>query len=219
MTPDDVPDLSWMPWVTAGIAVVFVVIALVITVVVLRFVRSSMRSTVNPLVNSAMSSMAGTAFPGQQPSGLRSTGRMALADILSLTQTGTMVNYHPMMVIGLHVHGAGMTPFDVEHRTAVPVSRQPLLHHRRVAVVADPGSHEVDIDWQATAAIVGSVPMRISSQTGETYDLTGQAEPILEIFEILRRNGISTQGAIDLRSEPRVRDEVAAVARRFAQQQ
>ncbi|MEE3851142.1 SHOCT domain-containing protein [Gordonia sp. LSe1-13] len=206
-------DQDWMLWVGLGITALFVVIAIIITVVVIRSVRS-VRGTVDEHLG-VLAPMTGRANAShvRQP-GL--DGRMALADVTSFTQTGTEINHHPLMVIGLRVGGDGIAPFDVQVKTAVPISHQALLHRRRVAVRADLRTRVAEIDWQATAAIAGSVPMTISSEDGTTYDLTGQAEPLIEIFEILRRNGIPTDGSVDLRSNPEERDEVSQVARRYS---
>ncbi len=51
-----------------------------------------------------------------------------------------------------------------------------------------------------------------------TYDLSGRAGPLMEIMPILQANNIPLNHLVDLRSNPAVSQQVAAVIRRAAVQ-
>ncbi|GAB91562.1 SHOCT domain-containing protein [Gordonia rhizosphera] len=187
----DAPDTEWMLWTGLAVTVLDVIVAAAISWVAYRSRVTSAR--------------------------LHATGRMAVADITAIEPTNVEINDQPLMKLGLHIRGGGVVPFDDEKRMVVPAFQQPMLHRRMLAVVVDPETNEYEIDWQATALLTGSVPARFtSSEDGRTYDLTGQAEPLLEILEILRQHGITTTGPIDLRSNPAARQSVMNVVRSYA---
>jgi hypothetical protein len=54
------------------------------------------------------------------------------------------------------------------------------------------------------------------AEDNKTYDLSGQAVPLMEILQILKANGIGMKNMIDLRSNPAARAQVQAVVRRAA---
>jgi hypothetical protein len=54
------------------------------------------------------------------------------------------------------------------------------------------------------------------AEDNKTYDLSGQAGPLMEILQILKANGIGMNNMIDLRSNPAARAQVQAVVRRAA---
>jgi pyruvate/2-oxoglutarate dehydrogenase complex dihydrolipoamide acyltransferase (E2) component len=54
------------------------------------------------------------------------------------------------------------------------------------------------------------------AEDNKTYDLSGQAGPLMEILQILKANGIGLNNMIDLRSNPAARQQVQAVVRRAA---
>jgi hypothetical protein len=54
------------------------------------------------------------------------------------------------------------------------------------------------------------------AEDNKTYDLSGQAGPLMEILQILKANGIGLNNMIDLRSNPAARAHVQAVVRRAA---
>ena len=54
------------------------------------------------------------------------------------------------------------------------------------------------------------------AEDNRTYDLSGQAGPLMEILQILKANGIGLNNMIDLRSNPAARAQVQAVVRRAA---
>jgi hypothetical protein len=57
------------------------------------------------------------------------------------------------------------------------------------------------------------------AEDNKTYDLSGQAGPLMEILQILKANGIGLNNMIDLRSNPAARQQVQAVVRRAASAQ
>lgn len=186
----DEPGIEWMLWTGLGVTLLDVTIGVAVA----------------------------WAAAGRQgrSSRLKATGRVAIADIISIEQTSVQINDQPLMKLGLHIHGDDMVAFDVEKRVVVPVFQQGLLHARRLSVLVDPVSNDFEIDWQATALLAGSVPARFTSVAdGKTYDITGQPEPLAEIIAILHRYGVPAGGTIDLRSNPAAREEVLDVVRGF----
>jgi pyruvate/2-oxoglutarate dehydrogenase complex dihydrolipoamide acyltransferase (E2) component len=57
------------------------------------------------------------------------------------------------------------------------------------------------------------------AEDNRTYDLSGQAGPLMEILQILKVNGIPLNQMVDLRSNPALRQQVVAVVRRAGAQQ
>ncbi|MDL9944834.1 SHOCT domain-containing protein [Gordonia sp. ABSL11-1] len=187
----DEPGTGWMLWTGLGVTLLDVVIALFI---------------------------ARLSIGGQQRTArLRTTGRMAIAEIRGVEQTNVQINDQPLMKLDLHIHGDGISSFETQKRTVVPIFQQPMLHRRVLAVLVDPATNEFEIDWQATALLTGSVPARFtSSEDGRTYDMTGRTEPLIRILEILRQHDVSTSGSIDLRSNPHARQAVMEIVRAYA---
>ena len=65
--------------------------------------------------------------------------------------------------------------------------------------------------------IDGLVPATFTiAEDNRTYDLSGQAGPLMEILQILKANGIGMNNMIDLRSNPGAGAQVQAVVRRAA---
>lgn len=59
------------------------------------------------------------------------------------------------------------------------------------------------------------VPAQIAvAEDHKTYDLSGQAGPLMEILQIYQANNMPFGGTVDLRSNPAVRQQVLAVVRR-----
>ncbi|MEY1674176.1 MULTISPECIES: SHOCT domain-containing protein [Gordonia] len=187
----DAPDTEWMLWTGIGVTVLDVLLG----------------------VGIAWFNYRG----GAKLERLRAAGVMGVAEITSIGQTGVEINDQPMMKLGLRIRAAGLATFEVSTRKVVPYYQQPLLSARRLAVMVDPETQDFEIDWQATALLAGSVPARFTSEEdGRTYDLTGQAEPLGEILQILGRHGVAGSGVIDLRSNPEARAEVMDVVRGWA---
>ena len=65
--------------------------------------------------------------------------------------------------------------------------------------------------------VAGVMPANFTiAEDNRTYDLSGQAGPLMEILQILKANGIGLNNMIDLRSNPAARAQVQAVVRRAA---
>src|SRR6185369_15346954 len=78
-------------------------------------------------------------------------------------------------------------------------------------------TQEYRIDWERSALVNGLVPAQFTmAEDNRTYDLSGQAGPLMEILQILKANGIGLNNMIDLRSNPAARAQVQAVVRRAA---
>ncbi len=79
---------------------------------------------------------------------------------------------------------------------------------------------EYQIDWERSGLVSGMMPATFTiAEDNRTYDLTGQAEPLMEILQILKANNIGLNNMIDLRSNPTARQQVQEVVRRAAARQ
>ncbi|MDZ7882703.1 MAG: SHOCT domain-containing protein [Mycobacterium sp.] len=151
---------------------------------------------------------------------LEAHGVLGLAQIIGMAETNTRINDRPVVKLNLRVAGPGITTFDVEDRVIADVTRLAMLTARRLAVLVDPATSEFQIDWERSALINGHVPATFSiAEDNATYDLSGQAEPLMEILQILKANGIGMNSMVDLRNNPGARAQVQAVVRRAAAQQ
>ena len=65
---------------------------------------------------------------------------------------------------------------------------------------------------QVVVATTGIAPRQLD-EDGKTYDLSGQAAPLMDIMRILKANNIPVQGTIDIRSNPAVRQQVMQIVR------
>jgi len=148
---------------------------------------------------------------------LEQSGVLALAQITGMSDTNTRINDQPLVKLRLHITGPGLTPFDTEDRVVASVTRLPLITGRRLVVLVDAATGSYQIDWERSALINGLVPAQFTlDQDNRTYDLTGQAEPLMEIMQILKANGVPMSGMIDIRSNPALRQQVMSVVRRAA---
>ena len=101
----------------------------------------------------------------------------------------------------------------------VDISKQAIVTARKLVVLVDPNTRDYEIDWQASGLIAGVVPAQFSiAEDNKTYDLSGQAGPLMEILQIYERTTCPLSGTVDLRSNPAVREQVLAVVRRAAEQ-
>jgi hypothetical protein len=120
--------------------------------------------------------------------------------------------------VDLHIAGPGFA-FDDRKRVTVDISKQAVVTRGKLVVVVDPNTRKYEIDWQASGLIAGLVPAQFSiAEDNKTYDLSGQAGPLMEILQIYKTNNLPISGAVDLRSNPAVRQQVVAVVRRAAGQ-
>jgi hypothetical protein len=151
---------------------------------------------------------------------LEQSGVLALAQITGLTETGTWVNNQQVVKVHLHITGPGLTPFDSEDRVIASVTRLGNLNARKVVVVVDPTTGKHRIDWERSALVNGLVPAQFTlTEDNRTYDLSGQAGPLMEILQILKANNVPLNQAGDIRSNPALRQQIQAVVRRVAAQQ
>src|SRR5262249_30103643 len=151
---------------------------------------------------------------------LEQHGVLALAQITGLTETGTRINDQPLVKVDLHISGPGMVPFDSQDRVIASVTRLGNLTARKLVVLVTPTTQQYQIDWERSALVNGLVPAQFTlAEDNRTYDLSGQAGPLMEILQILKANGIPLNRMVDIRSNPALRQQVQAVVRRAAEQQ
>lgn len=185
----DEPATSWMLYSGIGITIGIVVLAFVLT---LLFTKNDEARKL-----------------------LEANGILALADVVAANETGMTVNDQPVIKLTLQVHGDGISPFRAETRARVSVLQVPTLSRGKLVVLVVPGTEQFQIDWQRSALLNGQVPAKFSSSSqGREYDLTGQAGPLFEIMKVLRANGIGTDGVVDIRSNPVVRQQIDAILRK-----
>jgi hypothetical protein len=150
---------------------------------------------------------------------LEATGVLGLARITNLAETHTRINERPLVRLTLHVSGPGFAPFTVEDQVIATVERLAMLNARRLVVLVDPTTNAFQIDWNRSGLINGLTPATFSiAEDNQTYDLSGQVEPLMEILQILKTNGIGMNSMIDLRDNPAARAQVQTVVRRAAAQ-
>jgi hypothetical protein len=186
-SPDTRPYISWMYPTGIAITVVSVLIALLLTI---ANGKSAARKTA-----------------------LERDGVLALARVIGVTETGTTINDHPLVRLTLHVTGPGFD-FTTQDRALMTVDRQASINARQVVVLTDPATKDVDIDWRRSDLVNGLVPARFTStEDGQTYDLTGQAEPLMQILRILKARGVPFDRPVDARDDTQLRAELQAVLR------
>src|SRR6202007_3298372 len=136
-----------------------------------------------------------------------------------LAETGMRINDHPVIKLDLRITGPGVD-FNDQKRVTVGFSQQAIVTARKLVVLVDPTTREYEIDWQASALIAGVVPAQFSStEDHTTYDLSGQAGPLMEILQIYKANNLPFSGTVDIRNSPAVRTQIMAVGRAAAAQQ
>ena len=147
---------------------------------------------------------------------LHQTGVLATAQIMGLAETGMRVNERPVVSLDLHITGPGFD-FGDRKRVTVDISKQAIVTARKLVVLVNPNTHEYEIEWQASALIAGVVPAQFTStEDHTTYDLSGQAGPLMEILQIYKANNLPFSGTVDIRNYPAVRQQIMAVVRRAA---
>jgi hypothetical protein len=151
---------------------------------------------------------------------LEQHGVLALAQITGLAETGTRINEQPVVKVSLHIAGSGFLPFDSQDRVIANVTRLGNLTARKVVVLVNPTTQEYQIDWERSALVNGLMPAQFTvAEDNRTYDLSGQAGPLMEILQILKANGVPLNRMVDIRSNPALRQQIQAVVRRAAEQQ
>jgi len=150
---------------------------------------------------------------------LHQTGVLATAQIMGLAETGMRINDHPVINLDLRITGPGIA-FDDRKRVTVDFSKQAIVTSRKLVVLVDPTTREYEIEWQASALIAGVVPAQFTStEDHRTYDLSGQAGPLMEILQIYKANNLPFSGTVDIRNYPVVRQQIMDVVRRAGAQQ
>ncbi len=151
---------------------------------------------------------------------LEQSGVLALAQITGITETGTWINNQQVVKVHLHISGPGFLPFDSEDRVIASVTRLGNLNARKLVVLVNPTTGEYRIDWERSALVNGLVPAQFTlAEDNQTYDLSGQAGPLMEILQILKANNVPLNRMVDIRSNPVLRQQIQAVVRRAAEQQ
>lgn len=151
---------------------------------------------------------------------LEQSGVLALAQITGITETGTWVNNQQVVKVHLHIAGPGLLPFDSEDRVIASVTRLGNLNARRVVVLVNPTTNEYRIDWERSALVNGLMPAQFTvAEDNRTYDLSGQAGPLMEILQILKANNVPLDRMVDIRANPALRGQIQAVVRRAVEQQ
>ncbi len=151
---------------------------------------------------------------------LEASGVLALAQVVGIHETNTMINEQPLVKLDLRISGPGITPFSTQDKVVASMGRQPMIMSRKLVALVDPVTNEYQIDWERSSLISGLMPATFSvAEDNRTYDLTGQVEPLMEILQVLKANGIGINSMVDLRSNPAARQQVQAIVRRAAAQQ
>ncbi|MFI7231291.1 SHOCT domain-containing protein [Nonomuraea angiospora] len=149
---------------------------------------------------------------------LERSGVLTLARITGMSETGTRINDQPLIKLGLRIEGPGFA-FDTQDRVLASVTRAGNFTARRLVVLVDPATHEHQIDWERSALVNGLMPATFNlAEENRTYDLSGQAGPLMEILQLLKANGIPLNGMMDVRSKPELRRQIQDVVRRAAAQ-
>ncbi|MBO0678954.1 SHOCT domain-containing protein [Mycolicibacterium sp. S2-37] len=149
---------------------------------------------------------------------LEARGVLALAQVTGIHETNTRINDQPLVKLDLQISGPGLTPFAAQDRVVASISRLPMITNRRLVALVDPATNEFQIDWERSGLVGGLMPATFTvAEDNRTYDLTGQAGPLLEILQILKAHGIGMNNMIDLRANPAAREQVQAVVRHAAQ--
>lgn len=150
---------------------------------------------------------------------LQQSGVLATAQIQGMGETGMRINEHPVVNLDLRITGPGVD-FTDRKRVTVDFTKQAIVTARKLVALVDPNTREYEIDWQASALVAGVVPMQITStEDHKTYDLTGQAGPLMEILQIYKASNLPMSGTVDIRNYPAVRQQIMAVVRRAAEAQ
>jgi hypothetical protein len=134
---------------------------------------------------------------------LEQSGVLALAQVIGIHETGTRINDNPLVKIDLQISGPGIAPFASQDRVIASVARLPMITNRKLVALVDPATNQYQIDWERSGLVSGLMPANFTiAEDNKTYDLTGQAGPLMEILQILKANGIGLNNMIDLRSNP-----------------
>ena len=202
LSPFDRQYIGWLYWAGWAITVADVLIALLMS----GFRARSAAELADFRAQSAAKSAA-----------IERDGVLALAQITGLAETGTTINDHPLVKVSMRIAGEGFA-FDAEDKLLASVTTTGNFNARKLVVLVNPATHDYEVDWQRSALVNGLVAARFTvSDDNQTYDLTGQAEPLLEILQLLKDNNIPLDGPLDLRfADPALRQRINDIVRRAA---
>jgi hypothetical protein len=151
---------------------------------------------------------------------LEQSGVLALAQITGITETGTRINGQPLVKLQLHIAGSGFEAFDSQDRVIASITRLGNITARKLVVLVDPATSRYQIDWERSALVNGLMPAQFTlAEDNQTYDLSGQVGPLMEILQILRANNIPLSRLVDIRSNRVVRQQIQAAVRRTGARQ
>ncbi len=151
---------------------------------------------------------------------LEGSGVLALAQVVGIHETNTRINDQPLVKLDLQISGPGITPFATQDQVVASVGRLPMITNRKLVALVDPTTNEYQIDWERSSLVAGLMPATFTiAEDNRTYDLTGQTEPLMEILQVLKANGIGMNNMIDLRSNPAARQQVQSIVRNAAARQ
>lgn len=146
---------------------------------------------------------------------LTRTGVLCTARITGIHDTPLFVNDQQMIEVNLHLDVPGTAGFDTELTVAGSPTRMQILGGHTLVALVEPGTTDYEIDWNASGLLAGLVPAQFTvDEDRRTYDLTGQAGPLMQIFSVLHANGVPLGGTLDMRSNPVVRQQVIDIVRR-----
>jgi hypothetical protein len=148
---------------------------------------------------------------------LEPIGVLALARVVNIQETGTQINDQPLVKLDLRFTGQGIQPFSGQDRVIASIQRLAMINSRKLVALVDPATKEYQIDWDRTAFVTGAMPAKFTiDEDNQSYDISGQVKPLVEILQILKANGIDWKNMSALRSNPAAREQVRAVVRRAA---
>lgn len=150
---------------------------------------------------------------------LSAHGTPAIGRIVGMRETGTEINGRRVVFFDLRVAGPRVPEFSTTLKTPLPTTAMGAVAKGMLGLfVGD--DRKVTIDWKATGLYTGQMPAQFHSTAHDhTVDLTGQADYLLRIVDVLRRHGIALGPTLDIRSDPEVRTEVQAIVDEYAQSQ
>ena len=170
-------------------------------------------STVDVLAALALTSYGTKAAARHEE--LTRSGVLAVARITGISDTNVFVNDRQMIKVHLHIEVPGQPGFDAQETMASSPARMQILNGRTLVALVQPGTHNYEIQWDASALLAGAVPAQFAvDEDRRTYDLTGRSGPLFAILTVLHNNGIPISGTIDVRSNPVVRGQVMDIVRR-----
>jgi hypothetical protein len=150
---------------------------------------------------------------------LEQQGALGMAQVVGVTETNTRVNNQPLIKLDLRIEGPGFAPFQAGDKVLASFMRVPNISARRLVVLVDPATQSFQIDWDRSGLVNGLMPATFHiEEDNRTYDLTGQAGPLMEIMQLLKANGIAMDSLVDVRSNPAVRNQLRDIVRRAAGQ-